>query len=192
MVALALVAAYLCGTIPSAIVVARSKGVDITTFGSGNPGATNVARALGRKWGAVVFLVDAAKGALPVLVTMGDRRLAYACGVAAVLGHVFPLTRRLKGGKGVATGAGVLLALQPGVFGVTLAAWALAVRTTKKVSVGSIAAVPVAVAGLAVAGAPAWEVLSVIAIGVLVEVRHIPNMRRLLARSEPPAPGPAS
>ena len=81
---LAIVLAYFCGTLPSAILIAKSKGIDITTFGSGNPGASNISRALGAKYGALVFLLDAGKGAIPVVLTLGYRPIAFACAAAAI------------------------------------------------------------------------------------------------------------
>ena len=83
-ITLAVVVSYFCGTLPSAIAVARSKGVDITSFGSGNPGASNVGRALGTKYFVIVMVMDALKGAVPVAVMLGDRHIAYLCGAAAV------------------------------------------------------------------------------------------------------------
>ena len=97
------------------MIVARSRGVDILTQGSGNPGASNVARVLGAKWGALVFVLDAVKGALPAVVglALDTRPGAYVLVSAAVLGHMFPATRHFHGGKGVATMAGAMLALHP-------------------------------------------------------------------------------
>ena len=181
---LAVVVAYFMGTIPSAIVIARSKGVDITTFGSGNPGATNVGRALGTKYFVICMLMDAGKSFVPTIAMLGDRHVAYMCGAAAIVGHIFPVTRKLKGGKGIAAGAGVLLAVQPVAALAAFAAWLLLSRTTGKSSIGSIAAVPVAVAALALSGVPAWEVWSMVGIGLLVEIRHIGNIKRLLSGSE--------
>lgn len=188
----AVVVSYFLGTIPSAIMVARSKGIDITTFGSGNPGASNVGRALGTKYFVLVMFMDAAKGAVPTALMLGDRKVAYMCGAAAIVGHIFPVTRRLKGGKGIATGGGVVLALFPGVLAVALATWFALAKLTKKASVGSIFAVPVVVAGLVVVGPPAWEIWSMIGLSLLVEVRHLGNIKRLFAGSEPPVSGTRS
>jgi len=185
----AVVVSYFLGTIPSAIMVARSKGIDITTFGSGNPGASNVGRALGTKYFVLVMFMDAAKGAVPTALLLGDRKVAYMCGAAAIVGHIFPVTRRLKGGKGIATGGGVVLALFPAVLAVALATWFALAKLTKKASVGSIFAVPVVVAGLVVVGPPAWEIWSMIGLSLLVEVRHLGNIKRLFAGSEPPVTG---
>lgn len=183
-IALAVVVAYFCGTIPSAIAVARSKGVDITSFGSGNPGASNVGRALGTKYFVIVMVMDALKGIVPVAAMLGDRHVAYMCGAAAVLGHVFPVTRRLRGGKGVATGAGVVLVLHPFILLAAFASWLLLSKVTGKASVASIVAVPVVIGGFFVAGVPMWEVWSIIGIGLLVEIRHLGNIKRLLSGSE--------
>lgn len=183
-IALAIVVSYFCGTVPSAIAVARSKGVDITSFGSGNPGASNVGRALGTRYFVIVMLMDSLKGAVPTALMLGDRHVAYLCGAAAVLGHVFPVTRRLKGGKGVATGAGVVLVLHPFILLTAFATWMLVSRITRKASVASIVAVPVVVGGFLVAGVPAWEVWAIVGIGLLVEIRHVGNIKRLVSGSE--------
>lgn len=107
--------AYLLGTFPSAIMVARSKGIDITTVGSGNPGASNIARTLGAKWGIAVFAMDALKGAVPAAVglLLDTRPGAYVLVAAAVLGHMYPVTRGFRGGKGVATLGGATIVLHP-------------------------------------------------------------------------------
>ena len=183
-ITLAVVASYFSGTIPTAIAVARSKGVDITTFGSGNPGASNVGRALGTRYFALVMLIDGLKGSVPTALMLGDRHVAYACGAAAVVGHVFPVTRRFRGGKGVATGAGVLLAVHPVMMLIAFAGWLVISRVTKKASLGSIAAVPIVIVELIVGHTPAWELWSMVGIGALVEVRHLGNIKRLLSGSE--------
>ena len=183
-ISLAVVAAYVCGTLPSAIAVARSKGVDITSFGSGNPGASNVGRALGTKYFVIVMVMDALKGAVPVAVMLGDRHVAYMCGAAAVLGHVYPVTRKFRGGKGVATGAGVVLVLHPFILLAAFVTWLVLSKVTGKASIASIVAVPVVVGGFVVADVPMWEVWAVIGIGLLVEIRHLGNIKRLLSGSE--------
>ena len=181
------VASYLLGTMPSAIVVARSKGIDITSFGSGNPGASNVGRALGMKWGALVFVLDAAKGAVPVgaaLLAADQRGIAYVCGAAAIMGHIFPVTRGFKGGKGIATGGGVLLPLHPPVMIGAAVFWLLTAKVTKKASVASIVVVPLVMVALAVIGTPAWEIAALVGLGALIEVRHLPNIKRLISGTE--------
>jgi len=186
---LAIIIAYFCGTLPIAILIAKSKGVDITTVGSGNPGASNVARELGAKYGVLVFVGDALKGALPVFALLSHRPIAYACAAAAVLGHVFPITRKFKGGKGVATAGGSLLPLHPFLIVGAALTWLLVAKVTKKASIASIAIVPVLVAAFVMSGTPAWEILSLVGIGVLVEIRHASNIKRLLSGTEPPVTG---
>lgn len=183
--ALAIIASYFFGTIPSAIVVARSKGVDITSFGSGNPGASNVGRALGFKYFIVVFVIDVAKGAIPTLLLLNHRPAAYLCGAAAILGHIFPVTRKFKGGKGVATGAGVLLPLFPIVMVICLATWFVVMKLTKKAGLASVLAVPLALVLVDVLGQhETWELFAFIGIAALIEIRHIGNIKRMISGNE--------
>jgi glycerol-3-phosphate acyltransferase PlsY len=179
-------AAYLLGTFPSAAVVASASGVDITTTGSGNPGASNVTRALGWRKGVLVFVLDALKGALAALagLWLGGRVGGYLFGAAAIVGHIFPITRGLRGGKGVATGGGVLAVLHPIVAAVVAALWVALSRLTGKAAVASIAAVVATPVGLALTGAPAWEFAATVGLCALVFVRHAGNVRRLLRREE--------
>lgn len=186
---LGIIGSYILGMLPSAIVVARAKGVDITTFGSGNPGASNVARAIGWKYGSIVFALDAAKGAIPTLLLLGHRPSAYVCGAIAIVGHIFPVTRGFKGGKGIATGGGVLLVLHPIIMVVAAVSWIVIMKVSKKASLASIAIVPLVVVLLIVTGKPAWEVLAFVGLGVLIEIRHLSNIKRLLSKSELPATG---
>lgn len=181
----ALLGAYASGMLPSAIVVARAKGVDITAFGSGNPGASNVARALGAKWGVVVFAFDAAKGATPVaLALLADRPLAYGCAAAAVLGHVFPATRGFRGGKGIATGGGVLLPLHPPVMLAAAATWLVLAKVSKRASVASILVVPAVIVAIVLRGTPGWEIAALAGLAGLIEIRHLSNIRRLVSGTE--------
>lgn len=186
---LGIIGSYILGMLPSAIVVARAKGVDITTFGSGNPGASNVARAIGWKYGSIVFALDAAKGAIPTLLLLGHRPSAYICGAIAIVGHIFPVTRGFKGGKGIATGGGVLLVLHPIIMVIATVSWIVIMKVSKKASLASIAIVPLVVVLLIVTGKPAWEVLAFVGLGVLIEIRHLSNIKRLLSKSELPATG---
>jgi glycerol-3-phosphate acyltransferase PlsY len=180
------VAAYLIGTFPTAQLVGARRGVDPTRAGSGNPGATNVLRTAGRRAGALVFLGDVVKGALPTAIglAVGGRSLGVACWVSAVLGHVFPLTRRLRGGKGVATAGGGALVLYPLVAVLLLVVFALVVRASRTASIGSIAIAVLLPVLLAVTGRPAWEVAAAVGVSVLVVVRHAENIQRLLHRDE--------
>lgn len=186
---LGIIGSYILGMLPSAIVVARAKGVDITSFGSGNPGASNVARAIGWKYGSIVFALDAAKGAIPAFLLLGHRPSAYICGAVAIVGHIFPVTRGFKGGKGIATGGGVLLVLHPIIMVIAAVSWIAIMKVSKKASVASIAIVPLVIVLLIATGKPAWEVLAFVGLGVLIEVRHLSNIKRLLSKSELPATG---
>ena len=178
--------AYLLGTFPSAVIVARSKGIDITTAGSGNPGASNVARVMGGRWGVLVFALDGLKGALPALVgsALDEPKLAYVLVTAAMLGHMYPVTRRFHGGKGVATLGGAMVVLHLLVFAVLLAIWMSVRKLTGKASLGSLVIAVGLPVGVAIAGSPGWEVGAVAALCVLVLLRHADNIRRLLGGSE--------
>jgi glycerol-3-phosphate acyltransferase PlsY len=186
MVAIALLVplAWLLGTFPSAQIVARAHGRDILQEGSGNPGASNVGRLLGWKAGALVLLLDFAKGAIAagVGLAIGGRPGAFVLGCAAVVGHTLPLYR--KGGKGVAAAGGALVVLYPlivvglGVF------WFLVARVLHKASLASLLATvlfPIAVFGF---GFDRWEVGVVAALALLVILRHSANIRRLLRGKE--------
>lgn len=177
--------AYLLGTFPSAVLVARARGIDITTSGSGNPGASNVSRLLGRKLGIFVFVLDGLKGALSVLAGFLAYRYAGALMLtcAAVVGHVFPITRRFKGGKGVATASGAMLALYPLVSLVLLVLWLAVVKLSKKASIASLSIVTGLPVGLAIIDRPPSEILTTMGLGVFVIWRHWPNLQRL-ARGE--------
>lgn len=136
------VVGYLIGAISFAVIIARSQGVDIFTVGSGNPGATNVKRALGKKWGNLTFALDALKGFVaagwPLLAYGGDNRLAVIGLIAAVLGHSFSVFLQFRGGKGVATAIGGLLALMWPVLLIGLTVWLIAYLYSKVVALASI------------------------------------------------------
>src|SRR3954449_5058013 len=144
--ALAVALAYVAGSFPSAYLAGKARGVDLRKHGSGNLGATNVMRVLGAKLGLVVFAVDVAKGALPVLLLPGYTVplwppvwIAIACGVAAIIGHTRPLFLLFrKGGKGVATAAGVFLALAPVQTLLILIVFAVVLLSSGYVSLGSL------------------------------------------------------
>ena len=178
--------AYVLGTFPSAVLVARARGVDITAAGSGNPGASNVARVLGTGAGAVVFLLDALKGAIPAAVGLlaGSRGGAYALVGAAMLGHMFPAWRRWRGGKGAATFGGSILVLHPWLGLGLLIAWIVLRRVTGKASLATLVILAGLIVGVIAIGRPWWEVAAVIGLGALVLVRHLGNIRRLIAGDE--------
>lgn len=178
--------AYLLGTFPSAVIVARSRGIDITAVGSGNPGASNVARVMGRNWGIAVFVLDGLKGAIPVAAALllDHRAAGYIWLAAAVLGHMFPINRHFHGGKGVSTGAGGMIVMWPLVSLVLFAVWFGVRRLTRTASLASLAITIGLPIGMALGGAPLWELLAAAAIGALVVVRHTGNIRRLLGGRE--------
>jgi glycerol-3-phosphate acyltransferase PlsY len=178
--------AYLIGTFPSAPLVARANGIDITRVGSGNPGASNIARALGWRKGIWVFVLDAAKGAIAagLGLLVDGRPLAYVLAGAAVVGHVFPIGRGFKGGKGVATGGGVFAVLSPVVFPVLILIWLVVSRLTRMAALASILAVAALPVGVALMGREPWEVPATIALCGLVMVRHLGNIKRIVTRRE--------
>lgn len=201
----AMAAAYLLGAVPFAYIIARAHGRDLRAIGSGNIGATNLVRAVGRPWGYFCFALDVLKGFVPMLVAgvilgMPDKPMLLAgwllVGVAAVLGHVFPVYLGFKGGKGVATSFGVALGLWP-YFTlsalIALVVWGAAVSIWRYVSLASVlaaASFPVALL-LGILAVPGWEasdlwplLVAATAIPVLVVVRHRGNIRRLLAGTE--------
>jgi glycerol-3-phosphate acyltransferase PlsY len=178
--------AYLLGTFPSAALIARANGIDIHNVGSGNPGASNVTRMLGWRKGIWVFVLDAAKGAIAAGIGLAaaGRPGGYVLGAAAIVGHVFPVWTRFKGGKGVATGGGILAVLAPITFLSVTVVWLLLMKLTHKASVASIAAVSLVPVGVALEQRSWWEVVAVIGLGALVMVRHLGNIKRLLAKRE--------
>ncbi len=192
---IALVASYLLGAIPFGLVVARAKGIDLRTFGSGNIGATNAMRALGKPLGYTVFALDVAKGAVPVLLfwrwlgTVESRVLGVqvACGAAAVVGHCFPIYLAFKGGKGVATAVGALTAIDPGVCAIGGAVWFATFFGLRYAGLASISmglAFPVSAWLL---HRPDELVLACSALALLIVVRHRSNIARMLEGTEPKA-----
>jgi len=183
---LPLIAGYLCGSIPSGLLLTRAAGLgDIRAIGSGNIGATNVLRT-GKRWLAVATLVlDVAKGFLPVVVAASFAPgLGLLAGFGAMLGHAFPVWLRFKGGKGVATGFGVLLGAAWWLGLAAALAWAVAVGLTRISSVGALAACAAAVIA-AVASGDIGLAAFTAGIAALVVWRHRPNIARLRAGTEP-------
>jgi glycerol-3-phosphate acyltransferase PlsY len=178
--------AYLIGTFPSAALIARANGIDIRAVGSGNPGASNVTRALGWRKGAWVFALDAAKGALAAAIGLvaGGRPGGYVLGAVAIVGHVFPVWTRFRGGKGVATGGGALAVMSPITFVSLVVVWVVLLKVTHKASVASIVVTILVPVGVAIEHRSWWEVLAVMGLGALVMARHLGNIRRLLANRE--------
>jgi glycerol-3-phosphate acyltransferase PlsY len=180
--------AYLVGSVPFGLLMSKAKGVDIRTMGSGNIGATNVLRCLGKPLGITCFVLDALKGFLPATLFpwIGNCHPDFGIlfGAAAVLGHNFPIFLRFKGGKGVATSAGLLLGVTPLAMGVGLLTWAAVFFTTRYVSLGSIlAALAVVLVGWAADYSP-LTAIALTLLGALTIWRHRANVRRLLDGTE--------
>ena len=181
---------YVLGTFPSAELVAKRFGTEITKVGSGNPGASNVIRELGWKAGMTVFMLDMAKAAIAVGIAWavsGAQRdpLAYTAMCAAIVGHVAPVQRKFHGGKGVASGGGAMFVLFPVVSAVLFVSWFVISKITRKASVASLAISVATPIGMYLDGAKAWELYVVLGIVVFVVVKHLPNLRRLRSHTEP-------
>jgi glycerol-3-phosphate acyltransferase PlsY len=195
---------YLAGSVPFGLLVARARGVDIRKVGSGNIGATHVGRALGRKFAILVFALDFAKGLLPTLLlpmallprltgasAALEAWLAVSCGLAAVIGHCFPLWLGFRGGKGVATTVGVLLALDWLAFLASGGLWIATLLVWRMVSLSSLVlgvAFPLVVLlrhGEAALDAKLPLFLVSLAVCALIAARHRTNVARILAGTEP-------
>lgn len=189
-----LCAAYLAGSIPTGVWVGWLRGVDVRRQGSGNVGATNVARVAGKLPGMLVLAVDIAKGWAPVALLapwLAETDAAPAAewipvilGAAAVAGHIWNPFLQFRGGKGVATALGVLLALDPKAGLGSALVWGMAAISTRYVSVASIAAALATPVLLLLLGRPASWVLGTIAVACAVIARHRPNILRLLHGEE--------
>jgi acyl phosphate:glycerol-3-phosphate acyltransferase len=185
---LALALAYAIGSVDFGVIVPRIMGTDIYEEGSGNPGASNVLRTLGKRAGAAVLLGDELKGV--VAAAIGELWIGggfgLVTGFAAVLGHVLPVWHRFRGGRGVATALGVALFMEP-LVGICLSVvWILIVLVWKTASVASLVAMALYVPGFVVAGWRGFDLLWAAAIALLVVVRHAPNIRRLITGAENP------
>ncbi|MFH1329729.1 MAG: glycerol-3-phosphate 1-O-acyltransferase PlsY [Actinomycetota bacterium] len=179
-------AGYLLGSVDFGVIVPRLLGVDIYGTGSGNPGATNVLRTMGRKEAALVLLGDLGKGvgAAALGSWAGGPVVGFAAGFAAVVGHCFPIWHRLKGGKGVAAGAGMVAWLEPWALLIVLGIFVAVVALTRKVSLGSLLAALGLVPALAAFGHRGWSLGLAGAAVAFIVVRHLPNIRRLWRGSE--------
>jgi len=186
-VAGAILAGYLAGTLPTGVLVARWKGVDIRQVGSGNIGATNVARTLGKPLGALVLAVDALKGFLPAwgAIRLGAPPWVVALvGLAAILGHVLPVWLRFRGGKGVATAFGVFLAVAPVAALCSFALYFGIYLAFRISSLGSLASSTAMVGAMLATGRPTPYVALATAAWLLILFRHRGNIRRLIRREE--------
>lgn len=180
--------AYLLGSVPSGYLLGTLFGIDIRKAGSGNIGATNVARTLGKSLGVLTLLADTAKGYLPVFIgarlEFGPLALSLLA-VAAFCGHLYPIFLRFRGGKGVATAFGALLAVAPTATLILIGVFAVAVLSSRRVSPGSIAAALAAPFALWVGSAPPPVIALGAALGTMVIVRHRDNIKRLRDGTEP-------
>ena len=179
---------YLLGAISFAVIIARSKGVDIFKEGSGNPGATNVKRILGKKWGYTVFSLDALKGftaaGLPLIV-YGDVRLAVIGLIAAILGHSFSVFFKFRGGKGVATTIGGLLALMCPVVLIGLVVWLIIFYTKRIVALASIFfAVTLPISSYFIYGTEEPRFYLAVILAFFIVVRHCSNIIRMFSGRE--------
>lgn len=187
----ALAASYVLGSIPTAYLLVKwVKRIDVRTIGSGNVGATNASRILGMGGGVSVFLLDAAKGLIAVLLIApwswpdptGIERLA--CGLAAVVGHNFPMFLGFRGGKGVATTIGVMMGTMPSIAALTGVIWAISFAIGRYVSLSSLIAIAVMPIAQLVQHHPAQEVSLGIGLSALILARHHGNIRRLCEGTE--------
>ncbi len=192
----AMVSAYVVGSLDFAVLVSRARGIDIRSVGSGNPGASNVLRALGKGPAVMVFVGDAFKGVIGaamgwIAAAGGDPAvvpMAFAAGLAAVFGHAYPVFHRFRGGRGVATGAGVLLFTIPWAALVLAIVWFLVARISKIAAVASLTVVVASVPLAYVAGVRGWAFFWLGGMLALIVVRHVPNIRRMLGGSEQKVP----
>jgi glycerol-3-phosphate acyltransferase PlsY len=211
LIAVIVLLAYLLGSIPFGLIVAKSQGVDIRAVGSGNIGATNVWRVMGKKWGLITFFADALKGVVAVKLGMalaahwairvalphGHERVEFfdpgyagiAAAVSCIIGHNFPIWLKFKGGKGVATSLGVIFGMMPLPALLVFAIWALVFKTSRYVSLASLIAAVclplVVIAFLFLDGLRSWaHFYFAVAAAIMVVYRHQPNIARLVAGTE--------
>ncbi len=179
---LVIILAYLCGSIPTGVLIGKRLGIDVRKVGSGNIGATNVARSAGKKAGILTLLGDAAKGLIPVLIVraldLGDTLLACVA-VVAFLGHLYSPFLGFSGGKGVATGLGVFLGLAPQAILLSLIFFLLVFAASRIVSLASLAAAGATPILLHVCAYPPSHVLAGFIIAGFIIVRHRENINRL-------------
>jgi glycerol-3-phosphate acyltransferase PlsY len=188
MEALLVIFSYLLGSVPSGLIIGKLSGLDVRKAGSGNIGATNVARLLGKTGGLLTLVGDTAKGFIPVLVVqqMGFSYLVTALvGVAAFLGHLYPIFLKFKGGKGVATSFGVLLGLAPLATMILLVVFAAVAFTTRIVSLSSmVTAVAAPLVLWLFYYSPTYVIVTAF-MAVMIVFRHYANIQRLLNGTEP-------
>jgi acyl phosphate:glycerol-3-phosphate acyltransferase len=180
--------AYLLGSIPAGYIVGTLAGVDVRTAGSGNVGATNVARVVGKRQGVLTLFADAAKGFVPVFIAAqlnSDATAIAFVAIAVFLGHLYPVFLRFKGGKGVATALGIFLTLAPIATLVLIAIFVTVVLSSRIVSLSSIIAAAAAPVVLWLLSYSLTLVGLSLFLAVMVILRHRANIRRLRAGTEP-------
>ena len=202
--AILIICAYLLGSIPFGLIIAAAHGKDLRSIGSGNIGATNLSRAMGKRWAYFCFVLDMLKGLVPMLIAgrflstpplTGQLFLCLATGCAAVAGHIFPVYVKFKGGKGVATSFGVAIGLWPYytlAAGAALVIWIIFVAIWRYISLASIAGAVVfpITLFLAILVVPGWSfdlwplLITAILIPVTVIIRHKDNIKRIIAGTE--------
>lgn len=181
---------YFLGSVPTGYLIAkRVMGIDIRQHGSGNPGAANVYRIVGKWAGVSTFLIDACKGFIPVCLARhfcpDNYWVAIACGVIAILGHMWTIYLKFRGGKGVATSAGVFAALLPVPTALAFLSFVLCVWKWGRISIGSICAcIVLPIASFFIGDHPMGVNVMVTAISALVIYKHVPNIKRLLEQKE--------
>jgi acyl phosphate:glycerol-3-phosphate acyltransferase len=184
---LAVLLGYLAGSVPFAFLLARRAGVDVRVAGSGNVGAANVLRTTGWWRGLAVMVLDVAKGAAAIAIAQfanASGALIAVSGAAAVVGHVYPVWLRFRGGKGVAVAAGVFGVLTPVATLIAAVLFMITVSVTRYISLGSIAAVLALPPVAWITGAPLGVVATAVGTGALILFRHRANIRRLRAGTE--------
>jgi glycerol-3-phosphate acyltransferase PlsY len=183
-----IIASYLLGAVPTGVILAKAfAGRDIRQEGSGNIGATNVTRVLGKKVGALTLVGDLLKGFIPVwagAAFTGSLNVACLMGLAAFLGHIFPVYLKFKGGKGVATALGVFLFLSPVVILIEVVVFAASVAIWKYVSLGSMLAAGTMPVLLYLLSCPMLIVLMSVVFAILIIIKHSSNIKRLLSGTE--------
>lgn len=185
---LPIIIGYLIGSIPFGVIIGKIKGIDIRKVGSGNIGATNIYRNLGTLPAITVFILDLLKGSAAVWVAQAfiqSPLIAVVSGIAAVIGHMYPVYIGFKGGKGSATGLGVLLGIAPDLFVIAMIYVAAAIAVTRYVSVTSITGVLLLVVLMFAFNKPIEYSIATIIVAVLIIIRHIPNIKRLMSGTEP-------
>jgi glycerol-3-phosphate acyltransferase PlsY len=190
MTLLPLILAFIIGSIPTGLLIARAKGIDLRKVGSGNIGTTNVLRAVGKEAALLTLIGDIAKGAVPVLITralnIGEPGSLYEglVGLAAIVGHDFSIFLRFRGGKGVATSLGVVLSLSPPVGLFTITLWAITAKWTRYSSLSALVSFGLLPLSVYLIDFSQDKVIIAAAITVLLFLRHAGNIKRLLQGTE--------